>query len=143
MLVAAAHAGGFEVVPLVGPSSILLALMASGFNGQNFAFVGYLPAKGGERVAAIKRTEQTAMRLHQTQIFIETPYRGASLFTDLLSTLAPSTCLAIGRNLTLPNEYIASRSVKEWREITKNNTDPHLAMEAWQHSPAIFLVDEG
>ncbi len=132
-VVALAHRNGVEVVPFVGPSSILLGLMASGFNGQQFAFLGYLPAKTPERIKAIKQMEQTFQRLQQTQIFIETPYRNSALLDDLLKQLAGNTRLCIGMNLTTKTEKIVTRTVNEWRK------SPDIA--AWREKvPTIFLV---
>jgi len=115
-LVSLCHKNGIEVVPLVGPSSLLMALMASGLNGQNFAFRGYLPAKSEERKAAIKREEKLSHSEHSTQIFIETPYRNDSLLKDMLDTLSPSTMLCIAADITLSSETIRSASVAEWRK---------------------------
>jgi 16S rRNA (cytidine1402-2'-O)-methyltransferase len=107
-------------VPLVGPSSILLALMASGFNGQDFAFVGYLPVSPAERIKAIRKLESRAYSENQTQIFIETPYRNLKLFEQVLQNCRPSTLLCIAANVTLPDETIITRSIVEWKTITPN-----------------------
>lgn len=101
-LVSAAHAAGVVVLPLAGPSSLLLALAASGLNGQSFAFVGYLPQEAAARVARLRELEATSRRLQQTQIIIETPYRNAALFDAFLASLAPTTTVAISCGLTLP-----------------------------------------
>ena len=114
-LVALCHRKGIPVVPLVGPSSLMLALMASGLDGQSFAFRGYLPAKTVERGAAIKRAEKDSAALCQTQIFIETPYRGDALLQDFIRILSPSAMLCIAADISLPTETIISRSVAEWR----------------------------
>jgi 16S rRNA (cytidine1402-2'-O)-methyltransferase len=114
--VAEAHRRGMRVVPLVGPSSILLALAASGLNGQNFAFRGYLPAKSGERPSAISRFETVSAREGQSQIFIETPYRSAALLSDLVRTLSPGTRLCVAADLLGPGEWIRSAAVEEWRK---------------------------
>ncbi len=114
-LVALCHQRGIQVVPLVGPSSLMLALMASGLNGQSFAFVGYLPAKTDERRKAIRDIEKRSAQLRQTEIFIETPYRNDSLMSDLLSTLQPGTKLCIAADITLDGETIITRTVKGWR----------------------------
>ena len=114
-LVALCHRIGVAVVPLVGPSSLMLALMSSGLNGQSFAFRGYLPAKTEERRAAIRRIEKDSAALKQTQLFIETPYRNDSLLADFLGSLSPATRLCIAADLTLPSQTIISLSVAEWR----------------------------
>ena len=114
-LVALCHQHGIQVVPLVGPSSLMLALMASGLNGQSFAFVGYLPAKTDERRKAIRDIEKRSAQFRQTEIFIETPYRNDSLMSDLLATLQPGTKLCIATDITLDGETIITRTVKGWR----------------------------
>jgi len=115
-LVALCHREGISVVPLVGPSSLMLSLMASGLDGQSFAFRGYLPAKTDERRAAIRRCEKDSAALHQTQIFIETPYRNDSLLKDLLDQLNPATRLCIAANITLPDAYIKTAKVSQWKK---------------------------
>ena len=115
-LVELCHRKGIEVVPQVGPSSLMLALMGSGLNGQSFAFRGYLPAKTDERRTAIREVERISGSLHQTQIFIETPYRNDSLLADLLQCLNPSTRLCIAADLTLESQTILSKSVGEWKK---------------------------
>lgn len=114
-LVALCHEAGITVVPLSGPSSLLLALMGSGLNGQSFAFRGYLPIKEGERARAIRELEKTSAALNQTQIFIETPYRNDALFADLLKGLSPAVRLCIAADLTLPTQTLLTRTVGEWR----------------------------
>ena len=114
-LVALCHEAGITVVPLSGPSSLLLALMGSGLNGQSFAFRGYLPIKEGERARAIRELEKTSAALNQTQIFIETPYRNDALFTDLLKGLSPAVRLCIAADLTLPTQTLLTRTGGEWR----------------------------
>ena len=116
-LVALCHCHGIEVVPQVGPSSLMLALMGSGLNGQSFAFRGYLPAKTDERRAAIREVEKLSGALHQTQIFIETPYRNDSLLADLLANLSPQTRLCLAADLTLESQTIRTMSVAEWKKI--------------------------
>lgn len=118
-LVMAAHRDKLPVVPLIGPSSILLALMASGLGGQRFAFHGYLPAKEPERSQTIRALEITARRDKATQLFIETPYRSAALMAVLASTLSPTTLLSVGADLSLPGQLIQTRSVKHWRGLTE------------------------
>ena len=115
-IVRAAHDLGIVVVPLVGPVSLLLALAASGLNGQNYAFVGYLPQDTGERAARIKALEQLALRQGQTQQFIETPYRNPALWQALLQHLQPNTRLALASGLTLGTARITSHTVREWRQ---------------------------
>lgn len=115
-LVALCHRRGIRVVPFVGPSSLMMALMASGLNGQSFAFQGYLPAKTDERRAAIKSIEKQSAAHHQTQIFIETPYRNDAMLEDLLRICAPATRLCIAADITMPDETILSRSVAQWRK---------------------------
>jgi len=112
-----AHYHGFKIIPITGPSSILLALMASGLNGQNFVFHGYLPVKKNERIRKIKQIERESQQKHQSQIFIETPYRNNSLLNDILEHCNPETFLCIATNLTLKNEYIITRKIKEWKNI--------------------------
>ena len=114
-LVALCHRIGVEVVPLTGPSSLMLALMASGLNGQSFAFRGYLPAKTDERRTAIKEMEHQSKLLNQSQIFIETPYRSDTLLADFVQHLQPSTQLCVAADLTLPTQYIRTRSIAQWR----------------------------
>ena len=115
-LVALCHRHGIRVVPLVGPSSLMLALMASGLNGQSFAFRGYIPAKTEERRNAIKGLEKQSRSLSQSQILIETPYRNDALLADLLRELAPETRLCVAADLTLPTQYIRTDTVAGWRK---------------------------
>ena len=117
-LVLVAHREGIPVMPLIGPSSILLALMASGLGGQRFAFHGYLPTKEPERSQTIRTLEQTARRDRATQLFIETPYRSAALLDALAQTLAPTTLISVGADLSLPSQWIQTRSAKNWRGQT-------------------------
>ena len=117
-LVMAAHREHISVVPLIGPSSILLALMASGLGGQRFAFHGYLPAKEPERSQKIRELEITARRDKATQLFIETPYRSVALMDALASTLSPNTLISVGADLSLPSQLIQTRSAKSWRGQT-------------------------
>ena len=115
-LVALCHSHGIRVVPLVGPSSLMLALMASGLNGQSFAFAGYLPAKPDERRKAIRAAEKRSAELHQTQIFIETPYRNDAFLRDLSEVCRPTTKICIAADITLPTETILTRSAGEWKK---------------------------
>ncbi len=114
-LVALAHRHEIEVVPAVGPSSLMLALMASGLNGQSFAFTGYIPAKTEERKARLKQLEKLSGQLRQTQILIETPYRNDSLFGDILSVCSANTRVCVAANITMPDAYIKTRTVAEWK----------------------------
>lgn len=131
LLVAAAHRRGVGVVPLVGGSSIMLALMASGASGQNFAFNGYLPIKPDERTAAIKRFERQAGESGQTQIFIETPYRNKALFENFLKTCSQDSILCVASDITTPNELIISRKICDWRKLN---------MLDIVKSPTIFIL---
>jgi 16S rRNA (cytidine1402-2'-O)-methyltransferase len=129
-VVEAAHREGFRVVPLVGPSSIVLALMASGLEGQRFAFCGYLPRESADRNRKIRALEQRSRREKETQIFIETPYRNDVLLAALLETCAPGTRLCVAADLTLPTESISTRTVGEWRR----------AQAVIGRRPAVFLL---
>ena len=115
-LAAEAHRLGLPVVPLVGPSSLLLALMASGLNGQQFTFHGYLPIEKGPRATAIKALEREAQQRNQSQLFIETPYRNGALFLDLLAHLQPATRLCVAADVTGAGEFIRTQPVGEWRK---------------------------
>ncbi|MBE6303260.1 MAG: SAM-dependent methyltransferase [Bacteroidales bacterium] len=114
-VVAIAQRKGLKVVPLVGPSSIILSVMASGFNGQSFAFHGYLPIKPDERARKIKQLEQRVYAEEQTQLFIETPYRNGKMIEDIIKNCRPQTKLCIAANLTCPDEFVRTRTVKDWR----------------------------
>ncbi|HWW38615.1 SAM-dependent methyltransferase [Pedobacter sp.] len=129
-VVAEAHRRGIKVVPLVGPNSILLALMASGFNGQSFTFHGYLPIDKVQRGKRIKELEQLAQKYQQTQLFIETPFRNNQLLEDVLKNAMPQTLLCVACNLTGEDEYIKTQSVAFWK---KERIDLHK-------KPAIFLL---
>jgi len=125
-----AHEKGIQVRPLVGPSSILLALMASGFNGQNFVFHGYLPIERKQRMQKIREMELDIYRKEQTQIFMETPYRNSPLLEDLLKTCSNETMLCIASNITCNNEFILTRSIAHWK-----NQVPNLDKQ-----PTVFLL---
>ena len=130
-VVALAHEMNIKVIPLVGPSSIILSLMASGFNGQQFAFHGYLPIDASARAAKIRRMEEVSRLDHQTQIFIETPFRNRQLMEDLLKTCKNSTRLCVAAGITCPNEYIRTATIKQWK------------VEHWpdlRKVPAVFLL---
>jgi len=129
-VVRVAHEKGIRVVPLTGPSSILLALMASGLNGQSFCFHGYLPVKRPERIKKIREIEHVAIRKGETQMFIEAPYRNDALLTDILETCHPSTQLCIAADITLETEFIFTRSTGAWK-----NKKPAL-----HKRPVLFLI---
>lgn len=129
-VVAIAQRKNYKVVPLVGPSSILMSVMGSGFNGQSFAFHGYLPIDAAERTNMIKKLEQRIYSENQTQLFIETPYRNNKLAEELVRTCRPSTRMCIASNITCEDEYIKTRSVKEWA-----GKIPDLSKK-----PTIFLI---
>lgn len=115
-LVALAHRHGIEVVPAVGPSSLMMALMSSGLNGQSFAFCGYIPAKTEERRSRLRSLEKISGQLKQTQIIIETPYRNDSLFSDILSVCGASTRVCVAADITMPDAYIKTKKVSEWKK---------------------------
>ena len=129
-IVKLAHEKGIRVIPLVGPSSIILAMMSSGFNGQNFAFNGYLPIDTLERKAAIKKLERLSRENNQSQIFIETPYRNEKMLADLKSTLTPTAKLCIACDITLQSEYIKTLTISDWKSET-----PDL-----HKRPTIFII---
>lgn len=116
MIVRVAQRRGIEVVPLVGPSSLMLALMASGLNGQSFAFNGYLPVERNQRAGAIRRLEERAHREHQTQIFIEAPYRNNQLLEALITVLQPNTSICVACDLTLPTQQIRTLTAMQWQK---------------------------
>src|SRR3970040_1028944 len=130
VIVKLAHEKGIQVVPLVGPSSILLAMMASGMNGQSFTFHGYLPIEKDEKKNAIKNLEKISFEQNQSQIFIETPYRNNKLLEDLSQTLHPETHLCIPTDITLPTEYIKTKKISAWK---KQKVD-------LQKRPTIFII---
>ncbi|MBQ4821196.1 SAM-dependent methyltransferase [Aquimarina sp. MMG016] len=125
-----AHEKGIQVTPLVGPSSILLAMMSSGMNGQNFTFNGYLPIDKNERKSTIKYLEKTSLDKNQAQIFIETPYRNDKMFSDLKSILHNNTRLCIACDITLTSELIATKTIEEWK---KEEIELHK-------KPSIFII---
>ena len=131
-IVKLAHQKNIQVVPLVGPSSILMAMMSSGMNGQNFAFNGYLPIDKGDRKRAVKDLEKLSQDKNQSQIFIETPYRNEKMFADLKVALSPTTYLCIAADITLPSEYIKTMMVKDWK-----HQQPDL-----HKKPAIFIIQK-
>ena len=129
-LVALAHRQAIQVIPLAGPSSLLLALMASGLNGQSFAFAGYLPVKAQERQQRIRQLEKRSIAERQTQFFIETPYRNNALLSDLLLCCAPNTRLCIAAGLTTPEEFIQTKTIAQWKKTEV----------AIHKKPCIFLI---
>ncbi len=136
LLVAAAHREGFTVCPLVGPSSLMMALMSSGQNGQSFAFNGYLPVKPQERNRRIKDLERRSRTEGQAQLFIETPYRNQALFEAFLETCAEDTLLTLAVDLTLPDAYICTRTVGQWKK--------QLPPEDTLHKrPCVFIIGYG
>ena len=130
-VVAIAQSRGYKVVPLVGPSSIIMSVMGSGFNGQSFAFNGYLPVEVPQRIKALKKLEQKVQNENQTQLFIETPYRNAKMIETILNALNPKTKLCIAAGITCAEEYIKTRTVAEW----KKEKIPELGK-----IPAIFVI---
>lgn len=131
-VVALAHQKGIRVVPLVGPSSITLSMMASGLNGQNFAFNGYLPIDKAERKSALRELEKLSFERNQAQLFIETPYRNHKLVDDLIKYLHPQTKLCIACEITLPTEYIVTKPIQLWK---KEKVDLHK-------KPTIFIIQK-
>jgi 16S rRNA (cytidine1402-2'-O)-methyltransferase len=129
-IVKMAHEKGIQVIPLVGPSSILLAMMSSGMNGQSFAFNGYLPIDKAEKKSTLKNFEKLSFDKNQSQIFIETPYRNNKLLEDILQALQPNTELCIATDITLPSEYIKTMRVADWK---KTKVDLH-------NRPTIFII---
>ena len=127
-----AHIKGIKVIPLVGPSSILLAMMASGFNGQNFSFNGYLPIEKGERKLEIKRLERLSVEQNQSQLFIETPYRNNQMLESLINTLHPQTHICVACDITLTTEYIKTYTANNWKNI---KVDLHKR-------PTIFILQK-
>lgn len=130
-IVAIAQKRNIQVIPLVGPSSILMSIMASGFNGQSFAFNGYLPIDTSDRVQKLKKLEQKVYNEHQTQLFIETPYRNAKMFEEILQTCRPQTKLCIAAGITCKDEYIHTKTIQEWKKCKI----PDLSK-----TPTIFLI---
>lgn len=130
VIVKLAHEKGIRVVPLVGPSSILLALMASGMNGQRFAFNGYLPIEKSEKKSTIRNLEKLSADHNQSQVFIETPYRNNKMLEDIIQALQPSTFLCVASDITLPTEYIKTMRASEWKKAT---IDLH-------NRPTIFII---
>lgn len=130
VIVKLAHEKGIQVVPLVGPSSILMAIMASGMNGQSFTFNGYLPIDKSEKKVALKNLEKISFEKNQSQLFIETPYRNTKILEDMLQILNPNTHLCIACDITLPTEYIKTKTINQWK---KEKVDLH-------NRPCIFII---
>ena len=135
-LVLAAHKLGAQVKPLVGPSSILLGLMASGLNGQHFAFQGYLPHDTHERITKLKQLEVESRKLQQTQIWIETPYRNTAMLMACMNSLTPQSLLCLGVDLSLPSEMITTLSIADWRKRYPNE----VACASLKNRPTVFLL---
>lgn len=134
-LVRLAHANGIRVKPLVGPSSPLLAVMASGLNGQSFAFNGYLPIDAEQRIKRLKELEKRSRQEKQTQLFIETPYRNAAMLEAMADACQPGTLICVATDLTLPSESIATRTASEWKKALASGKAP-----AFQKKPTVFLL---
>lgn len=139
-VVAIAQRKGLKVVPLVGPSSMIMSVMASGLNGQSFAFNGYLPIDDGQRVARIRQLENRAYSEDQTQLFIETPYRNGRMMQTLLQTLRPQTRICLASNITCPDECIKTRTVAEWRKLLPQNATDEQLLRHVPRVPSIFLI---
>jgi 16S rRNA (cytidine1402-2'-O)-methyltransferase len=134
-LVRLAHSRGIPVKPLVGPSSLLLALMASGLNGQSFAFNGYLPIDAKERIKRIKALEERSRHEKQTQLFIETPYRNSTLLESFISTCQPNTLISVATDLTLVSESIKTQTVAKWKSDLASGKTPDF-----HRKPTVFLL---
>jgi len=132
-LVALAHKGGVEVVPYVGPSSLMLALMASGMNGQRFAFHGYLPVKPDQRREALRGLEKRSSSLDESEILIETPYRNDAMLSDIISVCRPSTRVCVAADITLPTQFIRTRTAAQWKK------DPVIIGKR----PCVFIIYSG
>ena len=130
-IVALAHRYGVRVVPLVGPSSILMSVMASGLNGQSFAFVGYLPIKDPERQRHLKELERRVVEEQQSQLFIEAPYRNVKLFETLVKSLSPRLKLTVATDITAPDEYIRTMTIEAWRKA---------GVPPFEKRPTIFIL---
>lgn len=130
-VVSIAQRRGYKIVPLAGPSSIILSIMASGFNGQNFAFNGYLPVENQQRVKALKKLENKVWNENQTQLFIETPYRNAKMFETIVNNLRPQTKLCVAAGITCENEFIKTLTVEKWKKTN---------LPDFAKTPAVFLI---
>lgn len=130
LIVELAHQAGIKVVPLTGPNAMILALMASGFNGQSFSFHGYLPIKSQERVIALRNLERRSAANNETQMFIETPFRNNAMIEEIIKTCHNNTMLCVACNITTAEEEIVSKPISEWKKIKKD----------WNKKPAVFLI---
>ena len=130
LIVELAHQAGIKVVPLTGPNAMILALMASGFNGQSFSFHGYLPIKSQERVIALRNLERRSAANNETQMFIETPFRNNAMIEEIIKTCHNNTMLCVACNITTAEEEIVSKPISEWKTIKKD----------WNKKPAVFLI---
>ena len=130
LIVELAHQAGIRVVPLTGPNAMILALMASGFNGQSFSFHGYLPIKGPERALKIKALERQSFANDETELFIETPFRNNAMIEDLIKNCHPNTMLCVASNITMEDEKIVSKPISDWKSIKYD----------WNKKPAVFLI---
>ena len=130
LIVEMAHQAGIQVVPLTGPNAMILALMASGFNGQSFAFHGYLPIKNPERVQKLKSLERQSFANNETELFIETPFRNNAMIEDIIKNCRPNTMLCVASDITTPDEKIVSKPISEWKNIRHD----------WNKHPAVFLL---
>ncbi len=130
LVVELAHQTGIQVVPLTGPNAMILALMASGFNGQTFSFQGYLPIKNPERTQKIKALERQSLANDETEIFIETPFRNNAMIDDIVRNCHPNTMLCVASNITMDDEKIVSKSISDWKSIKYD----------WNKKPAVFLI---
>lgn len=139
-VVAIAQRKGLKVVPLVGPSSIIMSVMGSGFNGQSFAFHGYLPIEDGKRIQKLKQLEARVYAEDQTQLFIETPYRNMKMMQTLLQTLRPQTRICLAADITCPDESIHTRSVNEWKQLLQKAKTEEEQSQLVPRCPAIFLI---
>jgi 16S rRNA (cytidine1402-2'-O)-methyltransferase len=134
-LVRLAHANGIRVKPLVGPSSLLLAVMASGLNGQSFAFNGYLPTDADQRIKRVKALEERSRKENQTQLFIETPYRNTAMLEALLAACQPTTLISVATDLTLPTESVKTQRAAAWKKDLASGKTPDL-----HKKPTVFLL---
>ncbi len=130
LIVEMAHQAGIQVVPLTGPNAMILALMASGFNGQSFAFHGYLPIKNPDRAQKLKSLERQSFANNETELFIETPFRNNAMIDDIIKNCRPNTMLCVASDITTPDEKIVSKPISEWKSIHHD----------WNKHPAVFLL---
>ena len=131
LIVELAHQAGIQVVPLTGPNAMILALMASGFNGQSFSFHGYLPIKNPERIQKIKSLERQSLANDETELFIETPFRNNAMIEELVKNCHPTTMLCVASNITMEDEKIVSKPISDWKKIKEYD---------WNKKPAVFLI---